>query len=108
MLRVRDLTVRFQTGEASFSAVDRISFDLGHGGTLGLIGESGSGKTTVALSLLRLLPPGAQTSGRIEVCGEDVLALSADALARIRGSRIAKAFLVPLGAIIPDLRGRQR
>ena len=84
--------------------MDRISFDLERGETLGLIGESGSGKTTVALSLLGLLPPGAQTSGRIEVCGEEVLAMSKDALARIRGSRIAMVFHDPLAALNPVLR----
>src|SRR6266403_5695273 len=104
MLRVADLSVRLKTAHGSFLPVDRISFDLERGGTLGLIGESGSGKTTVALSLLRLLPPGAQTSGRIEVCGEDVLAMSGDALARIRGSRIAMVFHDPLAAFNPVLR----
>jgi oligopeptide/dipeptide ABC transporter ATP-binding protein len=93
-----------KTAHGSFLPVDRISFDLERGGTLGLIGESGSGKTTVALSLLRLLPPGAQTSGRIEVCGEEVLAMSEDALARIRGSRIAMVFHDPLAALNPVLR----
>jgi len=104
VLRVADLSVRLKTAHGSFLPVDRISFDLERGGTLGLIGESGSGKTTVALSLLRLLPPGAQTSGRIEVCGEDVLAMSEDALARIRGSRIAMVFHDPLAALNPVLR----
>ena len=104
MLRVRDLTVRFQTGEASFSAVDRISFDLGHGEALGLIGESGSGKTTVALSLLRLLPSGARVSGRVELSGEDLLCLGPDALNRIRGRRIAMVFHDPLAALNPVLR----
>ena len=88
--------------------MDRISFNLERGETLGLIGESGSGKTTVALSLLRLLPPGGQASGRIEVCGEDVLAMNEDALARIRGRRIAMVFHDPLAALNPVLRvGRQ-
>ena len=104
MLRVRDLTVRFQTGEASFSAVDRISFDLEHGEALGLIGESGSGKTTVALSLLRLLPSGARVSGRVELSGEDLLGLGPDALNRVRGRRIAMVFHDPLAALNPVLR----
>jgi len=104
VLRVVDLTVGFKMAEGSFLTVDRISFDLERGETLGLIGESGSGKTTVALSLLRLLPPGAQTSGRIEVGGEEVLAMSEDALARVRGGRIAMVFHDPLAALNPVLR----
>jgi oligopeptide/dipeptide ABC transporter ATP-binding protein len=103
VLRVQDLSVRFQTGGASFLAVDRVSFDLERGEALGLIGESGSGKTTIALSLLRLLPAGAQLSGRVELSGEDLLGLDPDALARIRGRRIAMVFHDPLAALNPVL-----
>ena len=73
VLRVRDLTVRIQSTEALVIPVDRVSFDLERGGSLALIGESGSGKTTAALSLLGLLPPGAHASGRIELFGQEVL-----------------------------------
>jgi len=89
VLRVRDLTVRIQTEEALVLPVDRVSFDLEHGEALGLIGESGSGKTTVALSLLRLLPPGASVSGRVELAGEDLLASDPARVRRVRGRRIA-------------------
>jgi oligopeptide/dipeptide ABC transporter ATP-binding protein len=104
VLRVRDLSVRFQTTQRSFAAVDGVSFDLERGEALALMGESGSGKTTVALSLLRLLPPGASARGRVEVLGEDLLALPEDALVRFRGRRIAMVFHDPLAALNPVLR----
>ena len=65
MLQVRDLRVRFGGPASVFAAVDGVSFDLGRGGSLALIGESGSGKSTIALSLLRLLPPEAVLSGQV-------------------------------------------
>src|SRR5438105_8444652 len=89
MLLVRELSVRFQTADHSFAAVDRVSFDLERGGSLALIGESGSGKTTTALSLLRLLPRGAQESGSVQLGGIDLLALSEGEMTAIRGARIA-------------------
>ena len=104
MLSVRDLSIRFQTAERSFAAVDRVSFDLERGGALALIGESGSGKTSVALSLLRLLPPGARASGSVRLCGDEVLGLPEAALRRIRGGRIAMVFHDPLTALNPVLR----
>jgi len=103
VLRVRDLTVRIQTEEALVLPVDRVSFDLEHGEALGLIGESGSGKTTVALSLLRLLPPGASVSGRVELAGEDLLASDPARVRRVRGRRIAMVFHDPLAALNPVL-----
>ncbi len=100
---MRDLTVRIQSTEALVIPVDRVSFDLERGEALGLIGESGSGKTTVALSLLGLLPPGAEVSGRADLSGEDLLGAGPDALARIRGRRIAMVFHDPLAALNPVL-----
>ncbi len=104
MLQVRDLFVRFQKNEGTFAAVDGISFSIERGETLGLIGESGCGKTTTALSLLRLLPPDARVSGRVELSGQDLLALPERALARVRGSQIAMVFHDPLTALNPVLR----
>src|SRR5436305_679454 len=83
VLQVRELSVRIHTEEHSFRAVDRISFNLERSGALALMGQSGSGKTSAALSLLRLLPPGATASGHVELLGEDVLALPARSLARV-------------------------
>ena len=81
-----------------------VSFTLERGESLGLMGESGSGKTTVALSLLRLLPRAAQISGRIEWSGEELLGLAESELTRIRGGRIAMVFHDPLAALNPVLR----
>jgi oligopeptide/dipeptide ABC transporter ATP-binding protein len=83
--------------------VDGISFDLERGEALGLIGESGSGKTTVALSLLRLLPAGASISGRVDLAGEDLLASDPARMRRVRGRRIAMVFHDPLAALNPVL-----
>ncbi len=104
MLQVRDLFVRFQKDGGTFAAVDGISFSIERGETLGLIGESGCGKTTVALSLLRLLPRDARVSGRVELSGQDLMALPERALARVRGSQIAMVFHDPLAALNPVLR----
>ena len=105
---MRDLSVRFQTAERPFAPVTGVSFDLERGGSLALIGESGSGKTTIALSLLRLLPPGARLSGSVELSGEELSALPEAALRRIRGRGIAMVFHDPLTALNPVIRvGRQ-
>ena len=104
MLRVRELSVRFHTEAGSFLPVERISFDLERGGALALIGESGSGKSTVALSLLRLLPPGAEVAGSVELLGQDLLALGERELPGIRGRKIAMVFHDPLAALNPVQR----
>jgi peptide/nickel transport system ATP-binding protein len=104
VLRARELSVSFQTARRSFLALDRVSFDLERKGSLALIGESGSGKTTAALSLLGLLPPAAHTTGRIELWGQDLVALPERALARIRGALVAMIFHDPLAALNPVLR----
>ena len=99
-----DLSVRFQTPGGSLLPVRGVSFNLQRGDSLGLIGESGSGKTTVALALLRLLPPAARISGRIELSGEELLGLGESELTRIRGARVAMVFHDPLAALNPVLR----
>ena len=101
MLRVRDLRVSYGVPGGRFAAVDGISFEVGRAEALALIGESGSGKSTIALSLLRLLPEDAHASGRVELLGEDLLELPEASLSRVRGSSIAMVFHDPLAALNP-------
>ncbi len=78
VLRVRDLSVEFVTEEGVTRAVDRVSFDVLPNETLGLVGESGCGKTVTGLSILRLvpMPPGRIAGGSIELHGRDLVPLS--------------------------------
>jgi peptide/nickel transport system ATP-binding protein len=97
VLVVEDLRVHYQTTKGAAKAVDGVSFALKPGERLGLIGESGSGKTTMATALLRLTrPPGRIVGGRILLDGEDVLGMSRRQLRRVRLKEIA---LVPQGAM---------
>ena len=76
ILSVQNLTMHYQTRKGDVSAVDDVSFELARGQSLGLVGESGCGKTSVAFSLLRLLPENAQLlGGNVYLDGCDVLAL---------------------------------
>ena len=104
VLRVRDLRVSYGVPGGRFAAVDGISFEVGRAEALALIGESGSGKSTIALSLLRLLPEDAHASGRVELLGEDLLELPEASLSRVRGSSIAMVFHDPLAALNPVMR----
>ena len=97
MLRVRDLSVRFQTSGPETAALSGVSFDLELGGSLALLGESGSGKSTVLLSLPGLLPRSAKMTGSVTVCGEAQLS-------RARGTRIAMVFSDALPALNPVMR----
>src|SRR5205085_1447407 len=85
VLSVEDLAVHYQTPRGPVKAVDGVSFALGPGERLGLIGESGSGKTTMGTALLRLTrPPGRIVGGRVLLDGQDLLGVSERELNRIR------------------------
>ena len=102
LLQVRDLQVRFATPGGSVRAVAGASFELKAGETLGLVGESGCGKTVTALSILRLLPAThAQMRGEIRFAGGDLQALSESQIRRVRGNRIAMVFQEPMTALNP-------
>jgi peptide/nickel transport system ATP-binding protein len=109
ILRVRGLSVRYHTPGGAVRAADGITFSLGRDERLGIAGESGSGKSTMALSLLRLIkPPGRIESGEIWLDDQDLLRLSEDEMRRIRLARIA---LVPQGSmnsLNPVLRIREQ
>jgi oligopeptide transport system ATP-binding protein len=105
LLDVRHLSTQFFTPDGVVQAVDDVSFELGHGETLGLVGESGCGKTVTALSLTRLVPdpPGRIVAGEVFFDGVDVLKLSSDGMRRLRGKEIGFIFQDPLTSLNPTL-----
>jgi peptide/nickel transport system ATP-binding protein len=104
LLQVNDLQVYFATPRGRVRAVAGLSFELAAGETLGLVGESGCGKTVTALSILRLLPtPQAEVAGEIRFQGENLLACTPEQMRRMRGDRIAMVFQEPMTALNPVL-----
>jgi len=103
LLTVENLSVSFETEAGRVRAVDRLSFEVRHGEVLGLVGESGCGKSVTALSVMRLLPKpsGRIDSGRMMFGGTDLAALPPDAMRSIRGRRIAMIFQEPMTALNP-------
>ena len=104
-LQVKDLEVIYKTDLETVYAVNNISFDLDKGETLGLVGETGAGKTTTALSILRLLPERTAqiTNGSIELEGRNVLELSEKEMQKIRGEKVSMIFQDPMTALNPVL-----
>lgn len=105
LLKVEDLEVVYSSNRRMVHAVNGISFTLNQGETLGLVGETGAGKTTTALSIMRLLPNrvGKITRGKIELCGVDLLALPEDKMKAVRGNDIAMIFQDPMTSLNPIL-----
>jgi len=102
LARVQDLTVRFRTPRGEARAVNGVDFEVGTGEVLGLIGESGCGKSVTLRALMRLLPPArTRIGGRIEVDGQDVLDMPDPALERYRGGTTAMIFQDPALALDP-------
>ena len=101
LLEVEDLSLRLMTARGPATALRRVSFALERGETLGLIGESGSGKSLTALALMGLLPDGARLSGHIGFAGSELVGLGEDAYCRLRGNRIAMIFQEPMTALNP-------
>ena len=103
LLEIQGLSVAYHSDEAVVSAVNNISLTLGRGETLGLVGETGAGKTTTALSIMCLLPErvGKVTGGKILFKGEDLLEKSQGAMRTIRGSMISMIFQDPMTSLNP-------
>ena len=110
LLEVNDLATHFFTQDGVVKAVDGISFDLDEGEILGIVGESGCGKSVSALSIMRLVanPPGRTVRGEVLFDGEDILKLDDAEMRHIRGNRIAMVFQEPMTSLNPVLTiGRQ-
>lgn len=102
ILSVYNLVMHYQTRKGEISAVDGVSFDIGRGESLGLVGESGCGKTSIAFSLMRLLPDNARIKdGYILVEGKDVVAMDYSELLAIRWKKIAMVFQAAMNAMNP-------
>lgn len=110
ILQIKDLVTSFHTPEGVVHAVNRVSFDLKFGETLGVVGESGCGKSVTMLSALRLLPtpPGKVEHGEVLFEGRDLLKISDREIRDIRGKRIGMIFQDPIASLNPVFRiGRQ-
>jgi peptide/nickel transport system ATP-binding protein len=102
LVKVEDLLVQFMTRESTVHAVNGVSFELARGEVLGILGESGSGKSVTLRALMRLLPHHkTRLAGRIEIAGQDVMALDTAALSRLRGPTVAMIFQEPMTALDP-------
>jgi oligopeptide/dipeptide ABC transporter ATP-binding protein len=105
VLQVKDLKTQFFTDDGVVQAVDGVSFDLYPGETLGIVGESGCGKSVTALSILRLIQrPGRIVAGQILFKGSDIVTMSEEDVREIRGKDIAMIFQDPLSSLNPVLK----
>jgi peptide/nickel transport system ATP-binding protein len=108
LLEVRGLSVTYHAHGADVPAVRDVSFDLGGHESLGMAGESGSGKSTIVSAIMRLLPPGTRVEGEVMLDGEDVLAMSPGRLRAVRWADMAVVFQGALHTLNPVQRiGRQ-
>ncbi len=103
LLSIKDLNVIYKTGRSIVNAVNGISFDIAEKETLGLVGETGAGKTTTALSILRLLPDrtGVINGGSINFEGDEILEKNKDELLKLRGKGISMIFQDPMTSLNP-------
>lgn len=103
VLSIKNLTVQFRIDNEVIEAVNDVSLNVERGKTLGLVGETGAGKTTTALAALNLVPkpPGIISSGEIRVCGKEILKLSPKELEQIRGADISMIFQDPMSSLNP-------
>ena len=110
ILEVHDLEIRYVTDEETVQAVNDITFSLERGESIGLVGETGAGKTTTALGIMGLVPdpPGEIVKGSILFEGEDLLKLSEKQMRRIRGGKISMIFQDPMSALNPVMTVAQQ
>ena len=106
ILEIKDLAIHFYTEDGDVAAVNGIDLALRHGDTLGLVGETGAGKTTTTKGILRLIPspPGKIVSGKVLFDGENLLEKTEKEMQKIRGGKISMIFQDPMTALNPVLR----
>ena len=103
LLSVKDLTIHYITDEGTVRAVNNVSFEVEKGKTLGLVGETGAGKTTIALSIIGLVPdpPGKIISGSVVMDGENLIGKNNQFMRHVRGKKISMIFQDPMTALNP-------
>ena len=103
VLEIKDLVVQYVLEDETVEAVNGISFSLKRGETIGLVGETGAGKTSTALAVMNLIPspPGVIKSGTVLICGHDMLKLDARQLEKIRGKDVSMIFQDPMTSLNP-------
>lgn len=106
LLRIKNFSVEYTVNKTTAKAVNNLSFEITHGECVGLVGETGAGKTSTALGIMRLVPdpPGKITSGTIEFEGENLLKVSEKKMRNIRGSSISMIFQDPMTSLNPIMR----
>lgn len=105
VLSVRDLTVEFVTRRGTLRALDKVSFEVARGEVLGVVGESGAGKSVTGAAIIGLIdPPGRITGGEIRLSGERIDDLPPEAMRKIRGKRVGMIFQDPLTSLNPLYR----
>jgi peptide/nickel transport system ATP-binding protein len=108
LLEVKDLSVRFDTDDGPVHAVDRLSFSLEEGEVLGVVGESGCGKSVSLMSLTQLLPPTASVTGSAQLGDIELIGASSSRIRRVRGRMVAYVFQEPMTSLNPAFKiGRQ-
>ncbi|SDZ16584.1 ABC transporter ATP-binding protein [Tindallia californiensis] len=103
LLKVKDLSIQYNTDDGVVKAVDHMTFEIGIGETIGIVGETGAGKTTTALGIMRLVPapPGKIVQGEILFKGEDLLKKKEEEMRNIRGNKISMIFQDPMTSLNP-------
>ena len=103
LLEIKDLTIQYVTEDEVVSAVNGLEIELAEGETIGLVGETGAGKTTTALGIMGLVPnpPGKILSGKITFEGKDLLSLHEEEMRKIRGNKISMIFQDPMTSLNP-------